>query len=237
MSNGMFITGTDTDVGKTIVAAGFACAIKARGMDVGVMKPVATGAARIRDELISDDVRFLVESIKCVDEITNINPITLELPLSPLVASRLEKREIDIGKIREAYGMLCARHDYVVVEGIGGILVPILEDYYVTDLIRELDLPVIIVTRPSLGTINQTLLTVREAMRNGIEVRGVIISGYDEINAGIAERTNPEILKEISDIPLLGILPYDHEVDVSACKTGNIEELFIKNIDLDIILE
>ena len=119
MSNGMFITGTDTDVGKTIVAAGFACAIKARGMDVGVMKPVATGAARIRDELISDDVRFLVESIKCVDEITNINPITLELPLSPLVASRLEKREIDIGKIREAYGMLCARHDYVVVEGIG----------------------------------------------------------------------------------------------------------------------
>ncbi|RJP54658.1 MAG: dethiobiotin synthase [Deltaproteobacteria bacterium] len=236
MVKGIFITGTDTEVGKTVVAAGLAGAIKAKGINVGVMKPVATGAVRTLERLISTDVQFLLKSIECHDELNVVNPITIELPLAPLVASRLEEREIELDKIRNAYFKLSQRHDFIVVEGIGGILVPIKEDYFVSDMIKELGLPVIIVARPGIGTINHTLLTVREAQQRGIEVRGFIINGMDEQKAGIAERTNPEIIKEMSRLPLLGVLPFDHKVDIFSLEMGDIIELTSKNIEIDKIL-
>ena len=236
MNKGIFITGTDTEVGKTVVAAGLACAIKQRGIDAGVMKPVATGAAAGKDGALAEDARFLAGAVNSNDNPDIINPITLKLPLSPLAASRLENVEINLSKIKDAYLKLCDKHDFVVVEGIGGILVPILEDYFVTDMIIELGLPVIVVARPSLGTINHTLLTFSAAKQNGIDVRGFIINGFDEQKAGNAERTNPELLMELSGIPLLGVLPYDPEVNVSTLDFGNIKESVLKNIDIDKIL-
>ena len=236
MVKGIFITGTDTEVGKTVVAAGLAGAIKAKGINVGVMKPVATGAIRTPERLISTDVQFLLKSIECDDEPDLVNPITIELPLSPLVASRLDKFEIELDKIRDAYCKLSQRHDFIVVEGIGGILVPIKEDYFVSDMIKELGLPVIIVARPGLGTINHTLLTAREAQQRGIEVRGFIINGMNQQKAGIAEKTNPEVIKEMSCLPLLGVLPFDHKVDIFSLEMGDIIELTSKNIEIDKIL-
>ena len=237
MGKGIFITGTDTDVGKTVVAAGLAGAIKAKGIDVGVMKPVATGAVRTPDGLVSTDVQFLIKSIECNDEPELLNPITLETPLSPLVASRLEKCEIELDKIRDAYSTLSQRHDFIVVEGIGGILVPIKEDYFVSDMIKDLDIPSIIVARPGLGTINHAMLTIREAQRMGIEVRGFIINGVDEQKAGIAEKTNPEVIKQISHLPLLGVLPFDPKVDIFSLEMGGIIELTLKHIDIDKIIK
>ncbi|MEW6614362.1 MAG: dethiobiotin synthase [Thermodesulfobacteriota bacterium] len=236
MKKGIFITGTDTEVGKTVVAAGLAGAIKAKGIDVGVMKPVATGAIRTPDGLISTDVQFLLKSIECHDELNLVNPITIELPLAPLVASRLEGCEIELDKIRNAYFKLSQRHDFIVVEGIGGILVPIKEDYFVSDMIKELDLPCIIVARPGLGTINHALLTLREAQQKGIEVRGFIINGMDEQKAGIAERTNPEVIKGLSHIPMLGVLPFDPRVDIFSLEMGDIIGLTLRHIDVDNIL-
>jgi len=103
-------------------------------------------------------------------------------------------------------------------------------------MIKELGLPVIIVARPGLGTINHTLLTVREAQHRGIEVRGFIINGVDQQKAGIAEKTNPEIINEISRIPLLGVLPFDHKVDIFSLEMGDIIELTLRHIDIENIL-
>ncbi len=237
MAKGIFITGTDTDVGKTVVAAGLAGAIKSRGINVGVMKPVATGAVKSKNGFVSQDVMFLAKSIGCnEEEIGLINPIILELPLSPLVASRLENKEINISRIKEAYSKLCDRHDFIIVEGIGGILVPIERDYFVTDMIGNLGLPVVIVTRPNLGTINHTLLTVNEAGRSGLDIKGIIFNWTNEQEAGNAEKTNPDVIKELSGIPLLGILPHGPEVDVQALNFGKLIEMTSKNIDIDRIL-
>ncbi|MFH1624631.1 MAG: dethiobiotin synthase [Pseudomonadota bacterium] len=236
MGRGVFVTGTDTEVGKTVVAAGLAGALKARGIDVGVMKPIATGATRTRNGLISNDVRFLLKSIECDDDLDLVNPITMELPLAPLVASRLDNLEIELDKVRESYLKLSQKHDFIVVEGIGGILVPIKEGYFVSDMIGEFGLPLIVVARPGLGTINHTLLTVREALRKGIEVRGFIINGMDEREGGIAERTNPKVIEEASHLPFLGVLPFDPKVEVSRLEMGDIIELTLKHIEIERIL-
>lgn len=236
MAKGIFITGTDTEVGKTIVAAGIAGAIQARGIKICAMKPIATGATRSRDRLISEDARFLKKSINCIEELDLVNPISLELPLSPLVASRLENKEIDLSDIKKAYSKLSDIYDFIIVEGIGGILVPIKEDYFVTDMIEELGLPAVIVSRPALGTINHTLLTIHEARHRGIAIKGFIINSMNEYESGIAEKTNPDIIKELSRIPLLGILPYDPKVDVATLNIGNIIDLASKHIDIDTIL-
>lgn len=236
MGKGIFITGTDTEVGKTVVAAGLAGALKTKGIDVGVMKPIATGATVTTGGLVSNDVRFLLKAIKCDDELDLVNPVTAELPLAPLVASRLSKFDIELKKVQEAYSVLSQRRDFVVVEGIGGILVPIKEGYFVSDMVQDLGLPIVVVARPGLGTINHTLLTIREAQHRGIEVRGFIINGMDDQEAGIAERTNPEVIEEVSGIPLLGVLPFDPRVDVSMFEMGDIIELTLKYIEMEKIL-
>ncbi len=237
MGKGIFITGTDTDVGKTIVTAALALGIKEKGIDVGVMKPIATGAVISNDARISEDALFIAGSIPSIeDSIKHLNPVLLDMPLSPVVASRIEGKEIDIHKIINSYSILCENHDFMIVEGIGGILVPIQEDYFVTDLIKEMDLPIVIVTRPDLGTINHTLLTIREAERSNIQIEGIIFSCSSDKEKGIAEKTSPEIIKEISGIPVLGVLPFDPGIDVSALRYGNLKKNALKCIDLDKII-
>ena len=233
MAKGVFITGTDTEVGKTVVCAGLAGALKAQGLNTGVMKPVATGAEKTKAGLISNDVEFLIKAIDGNDEYNLVNPVALELPLAPLAASIIDKVEIDPDKIKDAYSKLESKHDFVVVEGIGGILVPIKKNYFVSDMIKDLDLPVVIVARPGIGTINHTLLTIKEARNKDIKIKGFIINGMDRQKMGYAEKTNPELIQSLSQIPLLGILPFDPETDVSRLKTGNIVKLTLKHIALE----
>ena len=236
MDRGIFITGTDTEVGKTVVAAGLAGALHAKGLNVGVMKPIATGGVKTGNRVISNDVQFLVKSVRCGDESCIVNPITLEMPLSPLVASRLENSPIELEKVRHAYDTLMERHDFLVVEGIGGILVPIKDGYLVADMIEDLGLPIIIVARPGLGTINHTLLTIGEAQNREINVKGFIINKMNPEETGLAEKTNPQVIEEISGIPLLGVLPFDPGLDVSACELGNIIESTWKHVLIEKIL-
>ncbi len=236
MNRGVFITGTDTEVGKTVVSAGIAGALKTRGINVGVMKPVATGAMMTEDGLISNDAQFLLKSIRCDGPRELINPVSIELPLAPLVACRLDGLQIDLNKITDAFQRLTKTKDFVVVEGIGGVWVPITEDYFVCDMIEELGLPVIVVARAGLGTINHTLLTIKALQDRGIVVKGFIINGINEKEATIAERTNPEIIEEISRIPLLGVLPFDPKIDVSSLEIGDLIELTSRYVDLSTIL-
>ncbi len=232
---GIFITGTDTGVGKTVVAAGLALALRERGLKVGVMKPVATGCFGDGKRLVSRDAVFLLEAAE--NEYPSLtNPFRFKNPLAPSVASVIEKREIPIAKILKAYRELQCHYDYVIVEGIGGLLVPITKDYFVANLIHEFNLPVLIVARGGLGTINHTLLTVDAATIRGFDIRGILFNRMPKVNLSMAEITNPKVIHDLTGIPILGSLPELEEVDVDRCRFGDLREVFKERIDLDRIL-
>ena len=236
MDKGCFITGTDTGVGKTLVAAGLAALYKNKGLNVGVMKPIATGCKRVNNRLISDDAVFLKLSAEVEDDYELINPISLEQPLAPTVAARLSNTKIDLEKIRTAYETLSERHDSLIVEGIGGLLVPIHEYYFVVDLANEMELPLIVVCRPTLGTINHTLLTVSYARAHGLEIKGIIINESIENNDAIVKKTNTEEIKRLTGLPILGIIPFDKRLDIKDYNKEILIKIFSDNIDKDIII-
>jgi dethiobiotin synthetase len=169
---GFFVTGTDTGVGKTVVACALARALRAAGRDVGVLKPAETGVGP--DGPL--DARALREAAGVDDPLDAVCPVQLALPAAPSVAAAAEGRTVDTGAIRKAYDALRARHETLVVEGAGGLLVPLAEGFTMADLARELALPVLVVARASLGTINHTLLTVEALARRGLPLAGVVVS-------------------------------------------------------------
>ena len=206
--HGIFITGTDTGVGKTYVAAGIAQSLRNRGVDVGVMKPVETGC-RMRDgRMIPRDARLLARASRTSDSLDLVNPYRFGRPLAPSVAAELEGREIRPGKIVTAYRQLAGRHQYMIVEGAGGIMVPLRNRYTYLDLAQALKLPVVIVARPALGTINHTLLTVAVLKERGLTIRGVVINYAQDRKPGYAEKSNPSVIRSISGVEVLGVIRY-----------------------------
>lgn len=233
---GIFIIGTDTNVGKTVVSAGLAIALKSKGINVGVMKPVASGAVENNNKLISADANFLKHSIDSSDPLEIINPVIMSLPLAPIAASRIEKVDVDINKIIESYKNLSSLHDFMIIEGAGGILSPLIDNYFVSNLSLDIGLPAVIVTRPNLGTINHTLLTIKYALACTIKVKGFIINESENRDYGIAGESNTGILCELAGVPFLGRLPFDRNVDVENLKFGTIKNSVLKNIDLDLVI-
>lgn len=229
MSKGIFITGTDTGVGKTIVSAAIIRALTKKGLKVGAMKPLETGCSvgvGVED-LIPADGMFLREMAEMDDSINLVTPIRFEQPLAPMVASEIEGRSVELKKIFGAYQTLSKKYDFMVVEGVGGLLVPITlvrqsdsaaekepSVYFVSDLMKGLKLPIIIVARPTLGTINHTLLTVNHALREGIEVLGVIINYSRPPENDIAEKTNPSVLRKLCPVPVLFEVPFVEDISV-----------------------
>lgn len=232
---GIFITGTDTGVGKTIVAAGIARALKNQGINVGVMKPVATGAIKSGKELYSEDALFLKDSIKSDEPLSIINPIIYHPPLAPYTAAKMSGVKVDLKKIKKTYNYLKEKYNFLIVEGIGGIMVPLAHNYYVVDMIKEMDLPVVIVSRPGLGTINHTLLTLECAKINKLNVKGVIYNYTEHLKKTISIKTNPEIIKKISNVDCLGTLPYINPKNIDSYDNyfNTISRLIKKNINLN----
>jgi dethiobiotin synthetase len=232
---GIFVTGTDTEVGKTVVAAGLVAAMKRAGYDVGVMKPVATGGVRRREGLVSEDAEFLAHVCDAPEPLHVISPIVLHEPLAPTVAARRAGVMIDLELVWKAWAEIRAAHDVAVVEGIGGLMTPIAEGYRVADLAAAFALPLVVVARPNLGTINHTILTVEAARARGLAVKGIIVNGLDADTAGVAEETNPGELARETGLPVLAIVPRDNETDprkpslgeavVEACATINFRKL------------
>jgi dethiobiotin synthetase len=208
MNRGFFITGTDTGVGKTVIAAAIIRVIRAQGMNVCGMKPVETGCPRIGNTLYPSDGMFLKKASGMEETITHITPYCFETPVAPSLASEMEGKMVNVDIIIQEFLSLVKRYNAVVVEGIGGILVPIKRDYFVIDLIRDLRLPLIVVSRPSLGTLNHTLLTVNYALKQGIAVSGIIVNFTRPSDATVAENTNPLVLQQLSPVPVLGTFPY-----------------------------
>jgi dethiobiotin synthetase len=208
MSPSLFVTGTDTGVGKTVVAAGIAAAFRRRGADVGVMKPFATGARRRGGRLVSDDAESLRRAAGVPDPLELVNPVCLEPALAPSVAARLSRRSLDLGEVMRAYRSLRRLHPTLVVEGIGGLLVPVMEGYPVARLVRRMLLPLLIVARPTLGTINHTALTVLAARTWGLKILGIVFSFSTKLRAGAAERTHAAAVASETGVPVLGEVPY-----------------------------
>jgi dethiobiotin synthetase len=204
----VFVTGTDTEVGKTFVAAGIAAALLRRGVDVGVMKPVATGAVRRGGRLVAEDAELLRRAAGGNVPLELINPVCLEPPLAPSVAARVAKRSIDLGRVWRAYRELKRRHECLVVEGVGGLLVPVRLRYTVAHLARRLGLPVLVVSRPTLGTINHTALTVRAARAFGLRILGIVINHAVRGTRDLAVRTNPRAIEEETGIRVLAELSH-----------------------------
>ncbi|MEK6777948.1 MAG: dethiobiotin synthase [bacterium] len=204
---GVFIAGTDTGVGKTIVAAALARTLLNKGVDVGVMKPVETGCAMGPKGLISTDSEFLIKAAHTKDIKNLITPYALKAAVAPCEAAEMEGVEIIEEYILDSYLQLQNRHEFMVVEGAGGLLVPIYRRFMVSDLIQLLELPVILVARPDLGTINHSLLSIRYAQSIGLHVLGFIINRRNE-DIKIAEEKSPIIIENLSGVPFLGGKPY-----------------------------
>lgn len=208
MRKGIFITGTDTGVGKTFIGGAITFGLKRKGIDCGIMKPLQSGAIRRGGNLISQDARILMEAADIKDEISLVNPYRFKAPLAPSLAAKMEDKTVSPKKIIGAFDILSGRHQFMVVEGAGGLFVPISKEYLMKDLILDLDLPILIVCRLGLGTINHALLTVEVARNAGIEIAGVIFNQTEKKPITICERTNPKVISDLSGVSCLGKIRY-----------------------------
>lgn len=232
MTTGLFVTGTDTGVGKTVITGGLAGVLRKNGIKAAAFKPVQTGGIESEGGLLSEDALFYRAAAGLPYSSREMNPCCLRPPLSPNVAARLSGQVIDPGALAEAYRRLAAENDFVLVEGAGGICVPLVDyQFTMADLARLLCIPLLVVARPGLGTINHTVLTVRYAQLSGIEVKGIIISGYREEQATLAERTNPEVIEGMTGVPILGVVPYLPEVSVEAGHAGGLLDTIEEKVD------
>ena len=219
---GLFITGTDTGVGKTVVTAGLAVLLRRRGLRVGVFKPVATGCVRrVRLGLVSEDADFLAYFAESPDELATINPVHYGPPVAPSVAAQRSRRPVDTDAIWRAYRRICDHSDVVLVEGIGGLLVPLADDLLVADLAGQFGLPLVIVAWAGLGTINHTLLTIEAARRRDLEVTAVVLNRYIAKRATLAEETNPETIARHGRVPLPVMIPEDKRTSVADVTLGS----------------
>ena len=216
MAKGFFITATDTGVGKTVVAGALIRAIKREGLSVCGMKPVESGCARDGDFLVPSDGLFLKKISEVNESIEDITPYRFEEPLAPWVAAERAGTGIDTGYLIEKFRQLSEKYDALVVEGIGGIMVPIKEDYLVAHLASDLGLPLVVVASPVLGTINHTLLTVDYALRAGLKVAGIILNNHRSPEGSLAEQTNPDAIKRLAPVPVIGAMPYLEGLDIAS---------------------
>lgn len=198
----IFITGTDTEIGKTIVTGGLACAFKKRGYKVGVIKPVASGGVPNPDAIV---LSGYVGGLQTVNQIT---PVVFDQPLSPYAVVRKKECKINFGKAFDAVNNLVKLNEIVLIEGIGGIMVPFLKYYSVLDFITELAYPVLVVARSALGTINHTLMTLTLLQKRHIPVLGFVTNNLNAHLLDTSRDDNPEIIKELSGVDCLANLPY-----------------------------
>ncbi len=232
MSRGFFVTGTDTGVGKTVIASAMIKGLQARRVNACGMKPIETGCHRLGGSLYPADGMFLKNVARMDETINYITPYCYETPVAPLAASEIEGRAVHIDVIVEKFSGLLKRYNAVVVEGVGGILVPIMRDYFVIDLIKELKLPLVVVTRSSLGTLNHTLLTVNYALKEGLSVSGIIINFCRPPDNTVAEETNPHLFQRLSPVPIIGVFPHLNNLE-----TETLERAAFKHLNIDAIVK
>ena len=220
---GLFITGTDTGVGKTVVTCALARGLRAAGIDVGVMKPVETGVPASGPEDAQALMHAAGVGVGVGDELDLVCPIQYAMPAAPEAAAAAEGAESSVSsidRIHRAFSTLSERHAFTLVEGAGGILVPFDEKTTMADVAKRLETPVLVVARASLGTINHTLLTLEACASRGLDVIGVVLSHATGVLSE-ADTHNLEVLKRALGDRLLGeVLPQSQPAEVAPVDAG-----------------
>jgi len=201
----LFITATDTDIGKTYVCAGLAHSLKKLDIDVGIMKPFACGVKQ-KTGFSSNDLTILSKAAMVNDAEELLNPFFFPIPASPYTAAKNLGVKIDINYLMKCFRKLDKIHDVMLVEGIGGIMTPILKDYAIIDLIKDLEANTIIVTSSKIGTINHTIMTCNMCKNMKIPVKGLIINNFDSTGYPVSDLERD--LSALTDLPVLCSLPH-----------------------------
>lgn len=191
----LFLTGTDTNVGKTYVAALLVRALRQAGFDAVGVKPLCCGDR--------GDAEVLWEASARNVALNDVNPVWLRTPAAPYTAAMIENRSIDLALIRRSFAEVCAAHSVVIVEGVGGWLVPITKEYSVADLAEEFGVPVAVVVANRLGALNHTLLTVEAIRARGLICAGLILNHPSEDTEPIPTATNRAVLEDLLEVPVL----------------------------------
>ena len=228
MGSGIFITGTDTGVGKTLVACGLAALLRESGYKVGVMKPAETGCEERDGKPFPPDAYLLKEVSGCSEPVEKICPYRLRDPLTPSMAAEREGVKNDISLLEKIYGEISSNHDITLVEGAGGLFAPILPHYTYADLARLLKLPLLVVAANRLGVINHLLLTLEHASCRGLRVLGYVFNRLDA-QRSLAADTNREALLSLTAVPYLGEIPYIEDLEA---KRPSLADLFEEQLDL-----
>ena len=224
----LFITGTDTDVGKTYITAGLGVTFRKMGIDVGVMKPFAAGRAQ-KKGYKSKDIVIISKAAHACDPENLVNPQFFPIPASPYTAWKNLKTKPKISTILSSFKKLSKLHDMILVEGMGGIMTPILKDYYVTNLIKEMKIPTVIVTRSKVGTVNHTIMTCKMCEKYEIPVKGIIINNFDD---GYPVKELTRDLQNLTGVKVLGSIPF-----IKDMSDASLYRIFKKNIDLKLLLK
>ncbi len=226
--NGVFVTATDTGVGKTVITAGIALALTSEGFDVGISKPVQSGNLAADPDGDAMRLKALTGVTESPEQIV---ASSFSAALAPLVAARLEGAEIHADVLVDHVRAIGHHHDVILVEGAGGLLVPLAEGFTVADLAVALELPLLVVARPGLGTVNHTALTVAVARGHGLDTVGVVLNGAGpETDPSVF--TNAELIESLTDVPVLGVTPWlDGDLDAD-----RVKRLILDHVNLEPIL-
>ncbi|PBO84419.1 MAG: dethiobiotin synthase [Thaumarchaeota archaeon] len=224
----IFITGTDTDVGKTYITAGIAVTLRKMGINIGVMKPFAAGTAQ-KNGFKSEDIEILSKAAKVNDPEKLVNPQFFPISASPYTAWKKLKIKPKIPTILQSFRKLSNLHEMLLVEGMGGVMTPILNNYYITNLIKEMKIPTIIITRSKVGTVNHTIMTVKSCEKFKIPIKGIIINNFDK---GYSIKQLKNDLEGLTGVPVLGSIPFLKDL-----RDTSLYRIFKKNIDFKSILE
>ena len=234
MSKGIYIIGTDTEVGKTVVSAGLMHLLLAEKHLSAYFKPVASGAIVINGITEAIDAVFVRTASGFIEKRENITPFVFKNEMAPHLASRLEQKPIDVDLIKDRLQYLKGRYEWIIAEGVGGLAVPLNDEGYMQyDLIRELGFSCLLVARAGLGTINHTLLTMHFARSVGLKIKGIIINNSAR---SLLERDNVETIAKLAGVPAIITLPALTGVDTEKRKIGNLKEVFEKSIIIDEIM-
>jgi dethiobiotin synthetase len=212
---GLLVTGTDTGVGKTVIAGTIADWFRRRGARVAVCKPAGSGCVKRREGLVSEDAEFLAQCADARHPLDLICPQRYLEPLAPAVAAKRAKLPLEWETIDRAIIEMSHGSDVMIVEGIGGIMVPMDSKHTMLDVAQWLNVPTVIVARPALGTINHTLLTLNALRSQQVPVAGVVVNRYPAEKASAAEETNPRAIEQWGRTTVLTIAPDEHVVEAN----------------------
>lgn len=234
---GLFVTATDTEVGKTVITGALTAAFKQRGYESIAAKPVASGALRNEEgQLYSEDAEFLRLAAGLEkSEVNRIIRYILEPALTPAVAAKASGVTIDIEAMLQLCRDLLGQYHPVLIEGVGGLISPLWENFLFVHFMQKLNLPGLLVIRPNLGTINHTVLTVKYAEMVGASLKGMIVNGWEAKTVGLLEESNLAYVKELTGLPILGKFP--KLSDPWALKSSDLAEVAENYLSIDQIVQ